>query len=211
MTNLWCEQDLDLVETLACRVRLLAIEQIARLWRRRQKSLRAVRRRLRRLAAAGLLARTLVSVHPLLIQSVPLIRWNLGEKAPDFSRVAMETRSRWRLPSVALEVCVATKLATNLFGSSARGLPPLLHRDHDLLLGQAYLAYRDSRADSSIRWLGEDSRPKAGYRVKDPDAFLVDDRGRISRVIESAGRYSAAQVEAFHVHCADLDLSYDLW
>jgi hypothetical protein len=44
-----------------------------------------------------------------------------------------------------------------------------------------------------------------------PDAFLVDAAGRVRRVIESAGRYDAAQVESFHEHCVESDLPYELW
>ncbi len=105
----------------------------------------------------------------------------------------------------------ASRLAANLYGSSAGHLPDLNHRDHDLLLGQVYLVFRTARPTEARQWIGEDTRPKAGYRIKDPDAFLVDAAGEVVRVIESAGRYSASQVESFHDHCAEHGLPYELW
>ena len=60
-------------------------------------------------------------------------------------------------------------------------------------------------------WVGEDTRPKAGYRIKDPDAWLLDAQGRTICVIESAGRYSTQQIESFHEHCVEYGLPYQLW
>jgi len=60
-------------------------------------------------------------------------------------------------------------------------------------------------------WLGEHALSKAGFRVKDPDAFLVDANRRVLKVIESAGRYGPQQVQSFHDHCVEFDLSYELW
>jgi hypothetical protein len=102
-------------------------------------------------------------------------------------------------------------MSANLFGSSAGELSTLLHRDHDLLLAEVYVHYCRHSPQLAARWLGEDVFPKAGFRVKDPDAFLFADDGRPERVIESAGRYGRAQVQAFHEHCIEFDLPYELW
>ncbi len=47
--------------------------------------------------------------------------------------------------------------------------------------------------------------------MKDPDAFLLDGEGNTLRVIESGGKYDTERVEAFHEHCAELRLPYELW
>ena len=57
----------------------------------------------------------------------------------------------------------------------------------------------------------EDVFPKAGFRIKNPDAFLLDDSGKPMRVVESAGRYGIPQIESFHQHCVERDLPYELW
>ena len=106
---------------------------------------------------------------------------------------------------------MAAPLAANLLGSTSCGLPKPEHRDHDLLLAAVYVHYRTQHPKTAALWIGEHVLTKAGYRIKDPDAFLRDEQGRILQVIESAGRYSSAQVESFHEHCAELSLPYELW
>ena len=39
----------------------------------------------------------------------------------------------------------------------------------------------------------------------------MDEDGSVRRVIESAGCYSARQVESFHDYCAECPLPYELW
>jgi len=211
MISPWTKRDLDIVETLTRRVRLLAIRQIARVWWPRARSLRLVRRRLRWLSCCGLISRTIVNVHPLLEPNEPLAVWSPGDCEPDFQGVSTKANARWRSPSMPQELFFATPLAANLYGSSAGHLPGLSHRDHDLLLGQVYVLYRITRPGEARCWAGEDTRPKTGYRIKDPDAFLVDPDGNPTRVIESAGRYTTGQIESFHEHCVQYGLPYELW
>jgi hypothetical protein len=211
MIALWTKRDLDIAETLTRRVRLLSIVQIKRIWWPQASSLRIVRRRLRRMATAGLIARTIVNVHPLLDVAEPLAVWVPGREEPDFRSVSEQAKTRWPLPSIPQELFYATRLAANLFGSSAGRLPELIQRDHDLLLGQVYAVFRTARPIEARGWVGEDTRPKAGYRIKDPDAFLLDAESKVTRVIESGGRYSARQIENFHEHCVQYGLPYELW
>ena len=211
MTLGWTDRDLDVVDTLTRRVSLLAIEQIAEIWWPSADHLRIVRRRLRRLTTAELLRRTIVNVHPLLDLARPLVCWNGNAAEPNFERASQRARNRWTQPAIPTEVYSATRAAANLFGSTARQLPNLNHRDHDLLLAQVYVLYRTTRRTQARQWIGEDALPKAGYRIKDPDAFLVDDAGRVFRVIESAGHYGTKQIESFHQHCVESALPYELW
>jgi hypothetical protein len=46
------------------------------------------------------------------------------------------------------------------------------------------------RPQLAALWVGEHGLPKAGHRIKDPDAFLRHEMDKSVRVIESAGRYS---------------------
>jgi len=204
-------RDFDILETLTRRVRLLAIEQIRRVWWPTHTNCRIARRRMRQLAAAGLVCRTIVNAHPLLPVKQPLGIWRADDEEPDAHRISREARDRWRQTSEPVEVFTATRRTANLFGSTAGRLPAMLHRDHDLLLSQVFATYRTLRPEEARRWLGEDALPKAGYRIKDPDAFLVDGSGRPSRVIESAGRYAPAQIASFHAYCVEYDLAYELW
>lgn len=211
MTMLWTDRDLDIVETLTRRVRLLTIEQIARIWWPARGTIRVVRRRLKHLIDGRLLQRTVVNAHPSLPVTAPLAAWHPGDTLPDLEHVSVKARKRWTEAAVPTDVYFATRLAANLFGSGAGRLPDFNHRDHDLLFGQVYALYRTSRTDEAGMWIGEDALSKAGYRIKDPDAFLVNAAGQRLRVIESTGRYNVRQVESFHEYCADRELSYELW
>ena len=75
----------------------------------------------------------------------------------------------------------------------------------------AVLPMLDHRPKLAAQWVGEHSLPKAGHRIKDPDAFLRDPHGNILRVIESTGRYGIQQVQSFHDHCEANSLPYELW
>ena len=211
MNAMWTKTDLDIVETLARRVRLLSVEQVARVWWPELRSLRVVRRQLRRLRTAGLVAKAMVNVHPLLDVRAPLVRWTPGEDEPDFARIAARAKGRWQIASIPHQLFLATRLSASLFGSSAGHLPELTHRDHDLLLGQVYVLYRTKSPADATQWVGKDARAKAGYRIRNPDACLLGSGGQVIRVIQAAGRYSQRQVEAFHEHCAGCGLPYELW
>lgn len=211
MTHTWTTRELDIVETLTRRVRLLSLSQLGRVWWPEASSHRVVRLAMRRLLHAELILRSVINAHPLLVIKGPLLAWMPGQDAPDSTAIGNRIKSRWHGAAEPIEVYWPSPLAANLFGSTARDLPALLHRDHDLLLSEVYVLYRTQRPQLATRWLGECVFPQSGFRLKDPDAFLFGDDGRPARVIESAGRYGVAQVESFHEHCLEHDLPYELW
>lgn len=203
-------RDLDLITTLTSRVRMLAVSQLDVLWEVTERSRRAFRRRLDRLADASLIELHLINAH-VLAPTKPLFAWHPNRPEPDAVAIARQAHRRWRFAASPTQVCTASALAANLMGSTACGLPKLEHRDHDLLLAAAYLHFRTQRAEVAPLWIGEHMLAKAGYRIKDPDAFLRDRNGQVRCVIESSGRYSPAQVESFHEHCVEHELPYELW
>ena len=194
MNSKWTAIELDLVESLTRCVRLLSLAQIRKVWWPEIASHKALRRELRRLRDGRLLFRTVANVHPIPVLKSPLVRWQPQDIDPIFDRIALRVRSRWQQVSEPTEVYWASPLAANLFGSGGGELSPLLHRDHDLLLAEVYVMYRRQHPELARRWIGEDVIPKAGYRIKNPDAFLIDEAGRPVRVIESAGRYGRQQI-----------------
>lgn len=208
----WTPRDRDIVETLAARVRMLSLAQAARGWwnasKRRDEHARA---RLRLLRRAGLLDEYRVNVHPPLELHGPVFRWGPGEDDPDAEAVAHRLQARWTEAARPTTVYVASPLAANLFGCDGGELPDLTHRDHDWLLGEVFVRYLRAEPEAARRWVGEAARPKAGFRIKDPDAFLLDDAGNTLRVVESGGKYDAERVAAFHEHCAENRLTYELW
>jgi hypothetical protein len=204
-------RDVCIIEALTRHVRMASFAQASGLWWPVSSRSGAARRRLSELVGAGWLERFVVNAHPPLPVGKPLFAWSPGGEEPDAERVSRQCRARWSRAAVPTEVFVASPRAASLLASTARGIPPQEHRDHDLRLASVYVHYHRSAPDLAAKWIGEHVLPKAGYRIKDPDAFLRDDRGRILRVIESAGRYGPKQVESFHDHCRELDLPYELW
>jgi hypothetical protein len=205
------ERDHDLLETLTLHVRLLTVRHCAWLGWPDAKGLSQVQRRLQRLAAAGLVELHRINAHPLPDRPTPLFTWEPGASDPDPAELSRRTRERWSQPAQPTEVCVASPLAAGLLGSTARGLPPLEHRDHDLCMAGVYVHYRRQLPKLAAMWIGEHALPKAGYRIKDPDAFLRNEQGKLLRVIESAGRYGPRQFESFHQYCDARNLPYELW
>jgi len=202
-------RDLDFLETLTCRVSVLRVAHVARIgWAADETS---PRRRLQQLARAGWIRLRVVNAHPPFPAMRPLFVWKPGKKEPEPERLSRLARERWSKPSRPTEICFATREAASLFGSTAGRLHTLEQLDHDLLLAAVYVHYRQHHPRLAALWIGEHILPKAGYRIKDPDAFLREKNGTIRRVIESAGRYSSNRIESFHEHCEDLGLPYELW
>ncbi|HQX48439.1 MAG TPA: hypothetical protein PLY87_00080 [Planctomycetaceae bacterium] len=211
MMTTWTHRELDIVDAHTRRVRMMTLSQIGQVWWPELGSQNALRNELKRLCEGGLLKRTIINAHPRLTIQSPVSVWQPSQTEPDIQRVAERVRSRWRYGGEPTEVYWASTKAANLFGSGAGQLPNVLHRDHDLLLSEVYVFYRLRRPDVVHRWASEDVFPKAGFRIKNPDAFLFDDSGHPMRVVESAGRYGIRQIESFHQHCVERDLPYELW
>jgi len=207
----WTRRDLAIVEALTVKVTVLTLSQIASHWWQPSKRRREnASRRLLAMERSGLLERRLMNGHPLLQATKPLASWQPGCDAPDPDAVAKLTHARWKEAPIPYVVYSASPLAANLFGSyHAKPVPMQL--THDLHLGEVYLLYRSEQPDEAERWVGEHVFGKAGFHVKDPDAFICDKQGKAERVIEHSGRYSRDQIWDFHIHCKDRDLPYELW
>ena len=207
---IWTPSDYDILMTLTSRVRMVSLSQAVAIWWP-ESTFRVAKRLLRRLCHAGFLETTFINVEPLISVHKPICSWKPGKEEPDLKRVSRKAKSRWSNVAKPQQVFFASRRSSNLFGSSAPGLPPAIQRDHDLLLADVYVYYRTQRPKHAEKWIGEDRLAKAGYQQKDPDAFLINDDGYPTRVIESAGRYGLKQVESFHEYCDEYDLPYELW
>jgi hypothetical protein len=204
-------RDHDLLETLTCRVSVLTAALAAQLTASGKSRRGIVRRRLRRLASANWLELQTVNAHPLLPVTNPIFAWQPGDDDPDAERLSQLARRRWSRPARPMEVCIASRRAASLFASTAGGRFSQRQVDHDLRLASVYVHYRVHHSELARRWIGEHALPKAGYRIKDPDAFLRDGYGCVFHVIESAGRYTPRQIESFHEYCVENQLGYELW
>ncbi|TWU62653.1 hypothetical protein V7x_43880 [Crateriforma conspicua] len=207
----WTPAVYDLLETLTCRVRLLSLAHVQHGWAKQFGNSGGAVVAIQRLVNAGLIAGDVWNLPISPIGEEPLAVWTPLHAAPDFMQLTEVVQTRWDKPTQPTPVVAATHKAARLFGSSAGGLPPTNHRNHDLLLAAVYIRYRLTQPKLAKTWLGEDAVAIAERGVKNPDAFLFDDEGHVTRVIESAGRYSLEQIESFHRHCQSAELPYELW
>lgn len=194
------------------KVRMLTLRQIAEAWWPSEKArIPNARRRMLRLARAGLVDRYQLNVHPILKLEQPLLSWSSDSPTPNFASVAWMLKSRWDKAAEPTSVFVGSKRAANLFGAFGGSVKDPVQATHDVHLGQVYLWYRERKPWFAASWIGEDAIRKAPNGIKNPDAFLRGANGRFSRVIDFGGKYSAERIRDFHEHCAERQLPYELW
>jgi hypothetical protein len=211
MIGTWSGGELDIVETLTRKVKLLSSEQLLSARWLAFDSAGSVGVALNRLCEAGLLHQATVNAHPRVQVTAPLVTWHPSDQQPDSVTLAKRTKARWTQAARPTLVYWASARAASLFGSSVTRYPSIAQRDHDLLLAEVYLFFCEHRTTSVHRWVCEAAWPKAGPGQKRADAVLCSDDGRAGCAIESAGRCSPEQIESFHQHCAAQNLPYELW
>lgn len=205
------KRDHEVVQTLVQRVRLVSGRQAADHWWGGE--LANARRRLKRLAAEGLIANTTVLARTLPELESPLANWRPGDPAPDFGGVAYRCQDRWRRrPPRPCTVWIACERAARLFGGVRRGeLKQPTQATHDLGVAAVWFRLRQVSPEWAAAWRGEDLLAHTRQGQKLPDAFLVDAHERVVWVIEFGGGYDAARVQAFHEDCERRGLPYQLW
>lgn len=204
-------RDREILQALSLKVRLFTQRQVAAHWFGGE--LVNARRRLKRLAEADLLQRISVQARPLPPLESALIRWQVGDPAPDFGAVAYRCQHRWRMrPPRRSAAWIATERTAQLFGGVRRGeLKQPTQATHDLGLAAVWLRFRKTAPQWADAWRGEDLLAHTRKGEKLPDAFLVDGRGEVIWVIEFGGGYDTLRVAAFHADCAARSLPYQLW
>ena len=195
---------------LARQVKVLSSQQIASIWGNDtgDESLNGI---LCQLVESGLVTKSEWNVVPPPIDECPAFTWRPADAAPDGWRLSKQFRLRWKQPTRPIDVFQATVKAGRLFGSLCGSMIRTIEQQHDLLLSQVFVLYHERLPQLVPFWVGEHAMPVAERGVKNPDAFLIDNRGEPRRVIESAGAYSQEQVESFHRHCQQAGLPYELW
>jgi hypothetical protein len=205
------DRDVEILETLTLKVRLLTLPQIRRTWWPAATTPEKAVARLKELTFAGLLEPFEVLALPLLDLRAPLFRWRPGASDPDCAALASALKARWPAPPPRLTVVyVASRFAGNWLG----GTGGRLHRGqetHDLHVAAVYLYFLKHKPPMAAAWVSEDRKGKAGFRIKDPDAFLEYPDGRPSEAVEFAAAYDQKRLGEFHAHCARNDLRYQLW
>ncbi len=195
---------------LVLQVRLFSQRQLAdHFW---GGSLANARRRMKWLAANGLVKRLMVQARILSSLTEPILTWKPGSPAPNFGAAAHSCQQRWKgRPSQSCVVWIATDKAAKLLGGTRRGeLKNPVQASHDLGVSSVWLRYRETDHAFANAWRGEDFLAHTRQGQKLPDAFILD-QGQVTWVIEFGGGYEAARVQDFHEDCSVRALPYQLW
>lgn len=206
------DRDRQIVETLALRVRVLTVEQIARTWfGSNGDPVREAGRRIRRLESHGLVERFTALARPELPLRAPLWSWTPGHAPPCCTALATQLARRWRAPLVATRLVVATKAAGVSIGGAGGRRPRASELSHDITLAAVYLNRLGRLAADGDNWISEARLPGLGYgdHACLPDA-VVESHGR-QAAVEVGGAYSARKLAKFHEFCEERRLPYELW
>lgn len=205
------ERDHELLQALVQKVRLFSLRQLALNWWDGQ--LANARRRLKQLAAQGLVNRIEVTARTLPSIRQPIIVWHPADVAPNFDSASYQFQKRW--DSSAARPCtafVATERLSRIFGGQRRGdLKHPLQATHDLGVAEVWLHLCRTAPACAGAWRNEDILAHTRRGEKCPDAFIMNDHNEVVSVIEFGGAYSAERVRAFHDDCAERGLPYQMW
>jgi len=204
-------RDQEFLQALCLKVRLFGQRQIADGFF--EGALANARRRLKQLAANGLLTRMTVQARAVPALESPLASWRPGDSEPEFGQVAYRCQSRWRQrPTRPCCVWIATEKAAQIYGGVRRGeLKNPTQATHDLGVAAVWLRLRHVAPQWATAWRGEDLMAQTRIGEKLPDAFIIDAQEQVAWVIEFGGGYDAERVRAFHEDCAQRGLPYHLW
>lgn len=205
------DREEQLLRALSRAVRVVRACQIGRLWNGPEAATESCEKRLLLLAQAGYLEAFQVRAHPPLPLTEPIWCWNPGDAEPPFSVLSDRLRTRWREALKPTKIFTASKRTAHLYGGSGGRLSHPLQVNHDLHVAAIFLRLlRESPLEAS-GWISEDTLARTRRGQKLPDAEIYDPDGRLIKVIEFGGAYSADRCRMVHADCAERNLPYELW
>jgi len=198
------------IDALTQRVRVLTLDQIARLLQIEFDEAESLVQQLEH-------ARW-VSVEPHLVSKIgdaekPLVAWKPGDSPPEFSAVAYRLRRRWSEVQET-QVVLPTAEACKRYGGT-RIRPRRAEWTHDLWMSSVYLAYqRQLAGQTALVWISGDMLRSDGqayqFGGRVPDACLCDSQGTIRRIVEGGGEgYSRSKLTGMHQEFSPYP--YEIW
>ena len=201
------ERDLDIIETLTCRVRVMTLSQIATLWWEGDAILAS--EALNQLVATGSIERT-ETYSQYEMTSECLFRWIPSDAKPAFDEIIDTHYARQRSQKVAGEIYTATRFAANLFASEFTTFPSPEERPEQIRMAEAYVAHRSSRSTEASFWFNcRAGEPDASNQTK-PEVLIVDAEASPTRAVSLLSR-SVQRFQATHRYCQHEGISYELW
>lgn len=204
-------RDLQILDTLTHRVRVLAVRQVAQTWWADAKNAtQSAQRRLRSLSDGGHVHLTRILSQPVAPLERPLLTWRAPDPIPDFAPVVSLLRRRWHAPVTPTAVVLATKALAASLGGHAQP-PRLSEGTHDLHVAEVFLRLLRASPARAQKWVPEAKLAAGGTRsARVPDALLALP-GR-PLVIEVGGTsYDKDKLRAFHGFCEAKGYDYELW
>jgi hypothetical protein len=206
------DRDLEILDVLTRRVRVLTIPQLARTWWSHATDPEGTAsKRIKALGCAGLVEIFPAPCHPELYLPTPVFTWHPHNPPPDFGAISYALQSRWTNRPQLLRAVIATNAAGTRFGGHGGKRPREVEHTHDVHLASVYLHIRQLDPEAAQHWMFETEIQKRRdtKRAKLPDAFIPCPDP--PRFVEFGGAYSKAKVEAFHHYCAQLAITYEIW
>jgi len=203
-------RDLEILEVLSRRVRLLSLDQVARTWWGTTRHATAnASRRLAALERRGLVRRMQAMAHELPDLAEPLLAWSPGQATPDLPAIAYRLESRWSSPLRPTVLVSATRSAGAWLGGGGGRRPRESEISHDLGLASLYLRFRAGEPERAAAWVPEDLFVPGELDGFVPDAIVRE--GERPTLIEFAGAYKKERLQKLHASCERAAFSYELW
>lgn len=205
-------RDRALLDTLALRVRVLSVRQIARHWfAATSDPLRNARRHAQALAAGGFVELFSMPARPEITLVEAAVTWRPGDAPPDFARLSHQLTSRWNEPAAPTELVIATPRGGGWLGGGGGRRPRRSEVSHDIALTGLYLRWAVQCRQTGDEWVSEARLRKMGFgeHARLPDAMVRN--GDRWTAIELGGAYSADKLADFHRFCAARTIAYELW
>jgi hypothetical protein len=206
------ERDRCLLDALSRRVRILSFDQVAdAFWSGSPNRRELCRRRILQLADAGYVQPEVVFARSILDLLSPVAVWSPDSEEPQFGALSYQLARRWTEPVRSIRTVYATSCGAGAVGGVAGRAPRRSETTHDLHLAQVYLKLLREQPERAASWESEalTLQRDGGVRgEKRPDAIL---RLRPHVAIEFGGAYSAKKLRAFHEHCREHGLAYEIW
>lgn len=204
--------DLELIDALTLRVRVLSLGQVARTWWKDASApQRSAALQVRKLAAEGLVEPMNLFAAAEIPLAWPVLTWQPLLPPPDLAAAARGTRARFGKTPVRDTPCVVAAR----IGRRRPRPPRETETTHDLHLAGVYLWMKANLPTRAAKWLLEDEFGDALFDgatpgEKRPDA-VVRDGGHLTAVELVGSSYSGTKLQAFHDFCAERGLAYELW
>ena len=187
-------RDRQLLHALVFAVRFFVVRQVAELWR---ADLANVRKRMKKLIAAGFIETRTICAQPIPPIRSPLCRWKPGQEIPLPGQVAYAAKKRFRNRTPrSMTALKASTRTLHLFGCATRARLKTYQHTHDLGLSETYVFFYNRWPRLTHHWIGEDAYAAVlGHGQEVEDAQLLHPRSRVTMLaIEYTGHYRRDRV-----------------